>query len=121
MSDTRPLVVQRVDADPHGTDGRTVFTFIGAGGQQVSVELSPSSQMHLVAAILAGARGRVVDGQFQLSRPPIRVHGFQPFVMPDDTSGLELQIHETAALHVMFGGRACDQLAESLHTLRMPD
>ena len=120
MSDTQPLVVQRIDAEPRGTDGDVVFSFTDGEGKQVSVDLSASSQMYLVASILAGAKGRVVDGQFQLSRPPIRVHGFQPFVLSDDFAGLELQIHEAAALHVMFDGRTCDQLVESVRTLTTP-
>lgn len=119
MSDTQPMVVQRLEAEPGAADG-TVFTFIDAEGRRLAVDLSPSSQMHLVASILASAKGRVVDGQFQLTRPPIRVHGFQPFVMPDDSAGLELQIHQAAALHVMFDGRACEQLAESVRTLTSP-
>lgn len=120
MSDTQPLVAQRVDAEPRGDDGDVVFSFIDAEGKQVSVDLSPTSQMYLVASILAGAKGRVVDGTFQLSRPPIRVHGFQPFVLSDDFAGLELQIHQEAALHVMFDGRACDELAQSVRTLTTP-
>ena len=120
MSDAQPLFVQQIDTAPHGTNGDATFTFRNTNGESVSVDLSPASQMYLVSLILANAKGQVVDGRFQLTRPPIRAYGFQPFVLSDDFAGLEIRIHEALAIHVGFDGATCEQLAEAVRTLTTP-
>lgn len=120
MPQKEPLFAQDIRFERRADNGDAVFTFQDADGKTVAVDLSPHAQTHLLATLLSSARGRAADGQLALTRPPIQAIGFESFVLADDMAGLEILVHESAAIHVAFDGQAFEQLAEAVRRLSTP-
>ncbi|MGZ5182570.1 MAG: hypothetical protein ACXWC2_18990 [Ramlibacter sp.] len=120
MSQKQPLFAHEIRFERLPGTSDAVITFEAAGGETVAVDLSPHAQTHLLAALVSSAKARIADGQLVLARPPIQATGFQSFVLADNMAGLEIQVHESAAIHVAFDALAFEQLAEAVRRLSTP-
>ena len=101
--------------------GDAIVTFTAASGESVEVLLSPKAQAQLLSMLLASAKGRIVDGHFELTRPPLRARSFAAFSESAELNGLEIGLSDQAAVHVNFDLAAFQQLMSAVGQLAAPN
>ena len=120
MSAHKPIVAKPTKFERSAGSNDASITFALASGDSLTLTLPPPAQAQLLTMLLASAKGRRVGNDFELTRPPIRAHGFASFVQSDDLAGLEVAVQPGAAVHFCFDLPAFRQLAAAVNELGSP-
>ncbi|MGV3583295.1 MAG: hypothetical protein ACO1N8_13415 [Methylophilus sp.] len=115
-----PLLVQQTRFERPHSGGDAVVTFTSKEGKNVEVILTDVAQTQLLIAILGGAKGRIIEGHFELTRPPIRATSFSPYVLSNELAGLEIGLENQGAIHLSFDGETYQQLVQAVQGLSSP-
>jgi hypothetical protein len=114
------LEVEKTQIRKSGNDKDSTLTFYSKDGTSVGVSLSPIAQTQLLMAILAGAKGRSVGSDYELTIPPIKALDFKAFVLDQNHVGLEIAIQLGAAIHIGFDHPAFLKLEAEIQKLKTP-